>query len=78
ISGMQLPEDGAEALQEKLAEPAISIVSLTITEGGYCFDDGSGEFLAELRLVRHDLANPRTRRGVLGFLCVALRRRRDT
>ena len=63
ISGMLLAEDGAEALLEKLAEPAIRIVSLTITEGGYCIDDGSGEFLAELPLVRHDLANPRTPRG---------------
>ncbi len=78
ISGMLLAEDGAEALLEKLAEPAIRIVSLTITEGGYCIDDGSGEFLAELPLVRHDLANPRTPRGVFGFLCEALRRRRDT
>ena len=63
ISGMLLAEDGAEALLEKLAEPAIRIVSLTITEGGYC----SGEFLAELPLVRHDLANPRTPRGSSAF-----------
>ena len=67
ISGMLLAEDGAEALLEKLAEPAIRIVSLTITEGGYCIDDGSGEFLAELPLVRHDLANPRTPRGSSAF-----------
>lgn len=67
ISGMLLAEDGAEALLEKLAEPAIRIVSLTITEGGYCIDDGSGEFLAELPLVRHDLANPRPRAGSSAF-----------
>ncbi|MHC6223181.1 mannitol dehydrogenase family protein [Pseudomonas sp. X10] len=77
ISGMLLAEDGAEALLAKLAEPAIRIVSLTITEGGYCMDDSSGEFLADLPLVQHDLANPRSPRSVFGFLCEALRRRRD-
>ncbi|MDF5938957.1 hypothetical protein P4234_16210 [Pseudomonas aeruginosa] len=51
----------------KLAEPAIRIVSLTITEGGYCIDDGSGEFLAELPLVRHDLANRGPRAGSSAF-----------
>ena len=49
ISGMLLAEDGAEALLEKLVEPAIRIVSLTITEGGYCIDDGSGEFSPSCR-----------------------------
>ncbi|MFO5802058.1 fructuronate reductase, partial [Klebsiella pneumoniae] len=63
---MRLVEDGAEALLEKLAEPATRIVSLTITEGGYCIDDGSGEFLAEMPLVRHDLASPRVPRLVFG------------
>ena len=34
ISGMLLAEDGINALIDKLASPAIRIVSLTITEGG--------------------------------------------
>ena len=32
-------EDGSEAVVARLADPAIRIVSLTITEGGYCLDD---------------------------------------
>ena len=46
ISDMLLAEDGAQALIDKLASPAIRIVSLTITEGGYCIDDSNGEFMA--------------------------------
>ncbi len=36
--------DDPEAVLEKLAIPAISIVSLTITEGGYNFDQVTGTF----------------------------------
>ncbi|WP_439888806.1 mannitol dehydrogenase family protein [Pseudomonas sp. MBLB4123] len=76
ISGMLLAEDSPQALIDKLADPAIRIVSLTITEGGYCMDDSSGEFLAELPDIQHDLAHPGAPRSVFGFLCAALARRR--
>jgi len=76
ISGMLLAEDSPQALIDKLADPAIRIVSLTITEGGYCIDDSSGEFRAELPQIQHDLAHPEAPRSVFGFLCAALGRRR--
>ena len=77
LNGMLLAEDGAQALLAKLAEPGIRIVSLTITEGGYCIDDSTGEFRAALPLIEHDLANPQAPRSVFGYLCEALRRRRE-
>lgn len=77
LNDMLLAEDDAQALLAKLAEPGVRIVSLTITEGGYCIDDSTGEFRADLAQVRHDLANPQAPQGVFGFLCEALRRRRE-
>ncbi|GAB3381890.1 mannitol dehydrogenase family protein [Azotobacter armeniacus] len=71
-----LAEDGSEALIRKLADPDTRIVSLTITEGGYCTDDSSGQFNADLPQIRHDLANPQQPRTVFGFLTEALARRR--
>src|SRR5690606_12905722 len=44
IRDMLLVEDGSEAVVARLADPAIRIVSLTITEGGYCMDESSGQF----------------------------------
>ncbi|MHA6491732.1 mannitol dehydrogenase family protein [Pseudomonas borbori] len=76
ISGMLLAEDSPEAVIAKLADPAIRIVSLTITEGGYCIDDGTGEFRADLPQIQHDLAHPEAPRSVFGLLCAALARRR--
>ncbi|WP_263263390.1 mannitol dehydrogenase family protein [Pseudomonas sp. RIT-PI-S] len=77
LRDMLLAEDGPEALIARLSEPNIRIVSLTITEGGYCIDDSNGQFMAHLPLVQHDLANPREPRTVFGFLCAALQRRRE-
>ena len=78
ITDMLLAEEDAEALIRKLAEPSVRIVSLTITEGGYCIDDSSGEFMAHLPLIQHDLAHPQAPKSVFGFLCAALKQRRDT
>jgi len=76
IRDMLLAEDSAQALIDKLASPEIRIVSLTITEGGYCIDDSNGEFMAHLPQIQHDLANPATPLTVFGFLCAALAKRR--
>lgn len=76
ISDMLLAEDGAQALIDKLASPAIRIVSLTITEGGYCIDDSNGEFMAHLPQIQHDLAHPSAPKTVFGFICAALTQRR--
>ncbi|MFI8692359.1 mannitol dehydrogenase family protein [Stutzerimonas kunmingensis] len=69
-------EDGSEAVVARLADPTIRIVSLTITEGGYCMDDSTGEFNAKLPHIQHDLENPRTPISVFGLLCAALAKRR--
>jgi mannitol 2-dehydrogenase len=76
IRDMLLAEDGASALIDKLASPEIRIVSLTITEGGYCIDDSNGEFMAHLPQIQHDLAHPDSPSTVFGFLCAALSKRR--
>ncbi|CAN1600728.1 mannitol dehydrogenase family protein [Pseudomonas mediterranea] len=76
INDMLLAEDGAQVLIDKLADPQIRIVSLTITEGGYCIDDSNGEFMAHLPQIQHDLAHPEAPTTVFGFLCAALARRR--
>jgi mannitol 2-dehydrogenase len=76
IRDMLLAEDGAQALIDKLADPQTRIVSLTITEGGYCIDDSNGEFMAHLPQIQHDLAHPEDPKTVFGFLCAALEKRR--
>jgi mannitol 2-dehydrogenase len=69
-------EDGSEAVVARLADPAIRIVSLTITEGGYCMDESTGQFNAALPHIQHDLTNPHAPITVFGLLYAALARRR--
>ena len=69
--------DDPQAVLEKLADPATRIVSLTITEGGYYINQGSGEFDAGHPDIVHDLAHPHAPRCSFGYLAEALERRRQ-
>ncbi len=59
-----------------LAAPTTRIVSLTVTEKGYCHSPASGELDEDHPDVRHDLAHPDAPRSAPGFIVEALRRRR--
>ena len=61
---------------EKLCSPDIRIVSLTITEKGYMYNEKSELDLSH-PIVQHDIANPRTPQSALGYLTLALKTRRD-
>jgi mannitol 2-dehydrogenase len=74
VEYLYAPDDGVRVL-DRLADPAIRIVSLTITEGGYLIDE-HGRFRLDDDTVAHDLAHPETPRGVFGFLVGALEKRR--
>jgi fructuronate reductase len=64
-----------EALLEQMAHEDIRIVSLTVTEKGYCHDPATGELDEAHPDIVHDLANPTTPRSAPGILVEALARR---
>lgn len=70
-------EEGNAALIRRMADPAIRIVSLTVTEGGYYIDPTTKRFDAAHPDIRHDTANPDRPRTVFGSMVAALRSRRD-
>jgi fructuronate reductase len=63
-------------LLQRLEDPAIRIVSLTVTEKAYGFDAANGGLDLKHADVVADLANPHAPRGVIGYLVEALSRRR--
>ncbi|AHF76469.1 D-mannonate oxidoreductase [Sodalis praecaptivus] len=65
-------EQGIDALLAKLAEPQVAIVSLTITEKGYCIEPGSGQLDRTHPGVIADLAAPHAPGTVPGILVEAL------
>lgn len=70
-------EAGNSALISRMTDPAIRIVTLTVTDGGYCTDPVTGRFDATHPDIRHDVANPDRPRTVFGAMVAALRTRRD-
>ncbi|MEZ5778031.1 MAG: mannitol dehydrogenase family protein [Paracoccaceae bacterium] len=70
-------EVGGEAIVDRMADPAIRIVSLTITEGGYFIDASTGGFDCNHPDIQHDAQHPNHPRTVFGTLLAGLRRRRD-
>ena len=70
-----LPLGEASRILDALADPAIRIVSLTITEGGYYIDPASQRFAAHHPDIARDAANLDAPQTVFGFIVAALRRR---
>jgi len=80
VDFLHAPDD-VEAVLDRLADPAIRIVSLTITEGGYNISDVTGEFdvanpaiVADAEGLRSGSAAPAT---VFGIVVAGLQRRRE-
>lgn len=71
------PEDPAAVLQA-IAAPATRIVSLTVTEKGYCHDPASGRLQLQHPDIDHDRRHPQAPRSAIGYLVhgLALRRAR--
>lgn len=71
-------EEGNGPLIDAMADPAIRIVSLTVTEGGYYLDPASGGLDTTHPDIRHDAENPDRPRTAFGAMVAALKRRRAT
>ncbi|QGU86976.1 mannitol dehydrogenase family protein [Erwinia sorbitola] len=69
--------DGIEAVLEALCQPEVAIVSMTVTEKGYCHLPASGELNLEHPAILHDLANPNAPQSLPGIILAAIRRRRE-
>ncbi|WP_245824531.1 mannitol dehydrogenase family protein [Pseudoruegeria aquimaris] len=71
-------EEGNAPLIAAMAYPAIRIVSLTVTEGGYFIDPATGGFAADHPDIRHDAENPTRPRTAFGAMIAALKLRRGS
>ncbi|MEP0945122.1 MAG: mannitol dehydrogenase family protein [Rhizobiaceae bacterium] len=76
VSDVLVAPENPAAIVDALADPAIKIASLTVTEKGYCHNPASGHLDHNHPDIVHDLADLSAPRSVLGFLAAALNRRR--
>jgi fructuronate reductase len=68
--------DGLESVLAKLCEPQVAIVSLTITEKGYCHSPATGELNLDHPMIAADLQNPHQPTSAPGVVVEALARRK--
>ena len=69
-------ESSAELL-DAIDRPEIRIVSLTVTENGYCLNRATKQLDPGHKLIQADLAHPERPSSAIGIVVEAYRRRRD-
>jgi fructuronate reductase/mannitol 2-dehydrogenase len=69
--------ESSAALLDAIDEPAVRIVSLTVTEHGYCLNRSTKRLDPAHPLIVADLAHPARPSSAIGIIVEALRRRRE-
>ncbi|MEO6713681.1 MAG: mannitol dehydrogenase family protein, partial [Mycobacteriales bacterium] len=65
-----------ERVLARLSDPAITVVTITVTENGYCSIGSTGALDVTREEIEHDIRAPAAPVSLPGFLVEALRRRR--
>lgn len=78
LKSMHIAPENPVAVVRLLANPRVRVVTLTVTEKGYCLDPDSGELALTHPDILHDLHEPQTPRSTIGLLAAGLRQRMET
>ena len=73
---LSIPDEG-EATLQRMTDPRTRIVTLTVTEKGYCQDPATGELDEAHSAIKADLTGTALPRSVPGLLTEAIHRRRQ-
>ena len=70
------PENPSKVI-EKMASVDVKIITLTITEGGYNYNEATKAFDFNNPLIQHDLGSPHAPKTIFGYLTEALKLRKE-
>ncbi len=76
VREVRFAPEAPAAVVRRLAEPSTTVVTLTITEKGYCHEPATGALDAGHPEIRHDLEHPETPRSAIGLLVAGFEQRR--
>ncbi|MGB5556844.1 MAG: mannitol dehydrogenase family protein [Paracoccaceae bacterium] len=77
IDDVLVAPENPRAVLAAMADEGVKIVSMTITEKGYCHNPAASNLRFDHPDIAHDLTHPDAPRSAVGFLVRALARRRD-
>lgn len=75
LCDMRVAPEDPSAVIAALADPAVTLVSMTVTEKGYCHDPATGTLNPDHPAIRHDINDPLPQ-SAIGFLVRGLQARR--
>jgi fructuronate reductase len=75
VSTVLVANEQPKAVIDAIAAAATHIVSLTITEKGYCHDPATGQINWDHPDIQHDLENFAAPKSAIGYLCAGLQQR---
>ncbi|MFB9056739.1 mannitol dehydrogenase family protein [Mariniflexile ostreae] len=75
VECLYAPENPIKVI-EKMASPEVKIISLTITEGGYNYNEATKAFDFGNPLIQHDLEHADAPKTIFGYLTQALKLRK--
>jgi len=75
LKDLLVAPESPTAVSERLADPAVTLITATVTEKGYCLGANGGLDFANAEIV-HDLAQPDAPRSLIGHLYAGLALRR--
>jgi fructuronate reductase len=76
IREMLVAAEEPAAVSRRLADPNTSLITITVTEKGYCLN-GAGQLDLEHPDIAHDLHNPEAPRSLIGWLVRGLQLRKE-
>lgn len=77
VDRVLVAREDPQAVLDAMSDPAIRIVTLTVTEKGYCHEPSTGRLNRQHPDIVHDLAHPDAPLSAVGYLVRALERRRN-
>ncbi|GGZ97577.1 mannitol dehydrogenase [Arenicella chitinivorans] len=77
VAGVLFAPQNPQAVIQAIAKPSTQVVSLTVTEKGYCHDPATGELNQSHPDIQHDLADLAHPVSAIGYLAAGLQARRD-
>ena len=77
IDSVLVAPENVQAVIDALVSPACKVISLTITEKGYCHHPATGRLNQQHPDIVYDLKNTSTPRTAIGYIAEALRLRRN-
>jgi mannitol 2-dehydrogenase len=75
LAGVVFAGESSADLLAAIDDPRIKIVSLTVTENGYCLNPATKRLDTGHALIAHDLIDPETPKSAIGIIVQAYRRR---